>query len=124
MRKILLYTLFFLNIGYFGYGQNDRRDRLESIQIAFITKELSLSPDEAQRFWPVYNEYKDELAQARRASREDEVAFEEKVIQVKKKFKAEFKKVLGTDDRANEVFVAEKNFREMLRKELQNRRKN
>jgi hypothetical protein len=30
---------------------------LESQRIAFLTKELSLTPEEAQVFWPVYNEY-------------------------------------------------------------------
>ena len=125
MKKILLYTLFFLNISYFCFGQNEnKKDRVESIQIAFLTKELSLTPEEAQKFWPIYNDYKGELAQARKESREDEVEFEEKVLTVRKKYKGEFKKVLGSDERANQVFVAEKNFREMLRKELQNRRKN
>jgi hypothetical protein len=124
MKKILLYTLFFINISYFCFGQTDKKDRLESIQIAFLTKELSLTPEEAQKFWPVYNDYKAELAQARKASREDEVEFEEKVLTVRKKYKGEFKKVLDSDERANEVFVAEKNFREMLRKELQKRQDN
>lgn len=36
---------------------NDKRAQLESQKIAFITKTLNLSVAEAQKFWPVYNEY-------------------------------------------------------------------
>lgn len=35
----------------------DVEDRIESLKIAFITEKLSLSPDESQQFWPIYNEY-------------------------------------------------------------------
>ncbi len=123
MKKIILYTLIFLNINYFCYAQQDsRKNKVETIQIAYLTKQLSLSPEEAQKFWPVYNEYRDELVDVRKDARNDEVLFEEKIINVKKKYKSEFKRVLGSDNRANQVFIAEKDFREMLRKELMNRR--
>jgi len=123
MKKILLSTLILLNISYFCFAQGEnRKNRIEAIQIAYLTKELSLTSDEAQKFWPVYNEYRDEMMAARKETREDEVLFEEKVVNVRKKYKGEFKKVLGTDQRVNQVFVAEKSFREMLRKELMKRR--
>ncbi len=32
------------------------RDEIQSQKIAFFTQELDLSPQEAQQFWPVYNE--------------------------------------------------------------------
>jgi hypothetical protein len=35
----------------------DAEDRIESLKIAFITEKLSLSPEESQQFWPIYNEY-------------------------------------------------------------------
>lgn len=125
MKKILLSTLFFLNISYFCFSQpGDRKNRLETIQIAYLTKELSLTQEEAQKFWPVYNDYRSELVQVRKETKDDEVLSDEKVLNVRKKYKSEFKKVLGTDQRVNQVFLAEKNFRELLRKELMNRRRN
>jgi len=36
---------------------NDKRAQLESQKIAFITKQLNLTVSEAQKFWPVYNEF-------------------------------------------------------------------
>jgi hypothetical protein len=34
-----------------------RHQEIESKKIAFITREISLTPEEAMVFWPVYNEY-------------------------------------------------------------------
>ena len=125
MKKILLLTLFLLNINYFCYSQvNNRKNNIEAIQIAYLTRELSLSPDEAQKFWPIYNEYRDELLVVRKELRDDEIMFEEKVVNIRKKYKTDFKKVLDTDIRVNQVFLAEKSFRELLRKELIKRRGN
>lgn len=38
------------------------RERMKSEKIGFITMELNLSPEEAQVFWPVYNEVADQKA--------------------------------------------------------------
>ncbi len=125
MKKILLLTLFLLNINYFCFSQvQNRKNNIEAIQIAYLTRELSLSSDEAQKFWPIYNEYRDELLAVRKEVRDDEIMFEEKVVNIRKKYKTDFKKVLVTDQRVNQVFLAEKSFRELLRKELMKRRGN
>jgi len=45
------------------YAQGSRRpalNRLEAQRVAHITNELELTTQEAQVFWPVYNEYKAE----------------------------------------------------------------
>lgn len=41
-----------------SYGQNDKmREKIESARIALITERLDLSPKQAEKFWPVYNEF-------------------------------------------------------------------
>lgn len=41
-------------------GRNkETKDKIKALAIAHITKELDLSTDEAQNFWPLYNEVKD-----------------------------------------------------------------
>ena len=32
-------------------------DKIESARIALITERLGLTPDQAQKFWPIYNEF-------------------------------------------------------------------
>lgn len=43
-----------------AYAQKDRplEERIEAQRIAFITQRVNLSPEEAQSFWPIYNEYR------------------------------------------------------------------
>ena len=48
-----------------GYMSKDVRERIEAQRVAFITQQLRLTPDEAARFWPVYNEYRDALKEMR-----------------------------------------------------------
>ena len=38
-------------------GQNPNRERLDAYKIAFFTKRMNLTSQEAERFWPVYNEF-------------------------------------------------------------------
>ena len=53
-------------------AQDDAMRKIESARIALITERLDLSPEQAQRFWPIYNEYstqrkalREQLTQAR-----------------------------------------------------------
>jgi hypothetical protein len=39
-----------------GQGQDDN-DRLTAYKIAFFTQRLDLSPAEAEKFWPLYNDF-------------------------------------------------------------------
>lgn len=56
-----------------GFGANaqslNKREQLESQKVAFFTQQLNLTVDEAQVFWPLYNEYQQkdgELNKSRR----------------------------------------------------------
>ncbi len=77
MKNIYSLTVF-LFIATVIYSQNntfeERLNNLRSQKIAFITQRLNLTIDEAQVFWPVYNELaqkKDQLNKRRK-----EIAFE------------------------------------------------
>ncbi len=52
-----------------GKGKDEKWKQIESAKIAFFTTELDLSPEEAQVFWPVYNQYMDELWESRKENR-------------------------------------------------------
>jgi hypothetical protein len=40
-------------------GQNPNLEKLNAYKIAFFTKKLNLTSQEAEKFWPVYNEFQD-----------------------------------------------------------------
>ena len=48
---------------------HQNKEKLESARIAYFTSRMNLTPDEAARFWPVYNEYRKAMDEARRANR-------------------------------------------------------
>ena len=109
-----------------GQGQKPTKPQdgpnVMGLKIAFITRHLSLSTDEAQKFWPVYYDYSDKVRALRNESKDDELAFEEKLLNERKKFKVEMKKILGTDERANKALSVDREFNNVLKKELEQRR--
>lgn len=59
---VILTLLFTVNI----FAQPGKHDKVEALKISFITQKVNLSPQEAQSFWPVYNEYSDKIKFARK----------------------------------------------------------
>jgi hypothetical protein len=103
--------------------RDESKQRLEAIQIAYLTKELSLTTQDAEKFWPVYNKYQDELrGLLKNSGEEDVLTRQQKALDIRKKYKPDFVKILGTD-RTNKLFQSEDKFREMVKRELQNRQK-
>lgn len=120
-----------------------RKEKMEAMKVAFITKELDLSPEEAQTFWPVYNEYQDELGKLRKEKHEkfqgyydkmDELSdkqlnefvdykiiYDQRQLDIKKKYLMEFKKVLPIKKVA-QLFRAEYHFKKKLFAEMQQRK--
>ncbi len=96
--------------------------RLEAIKIAYVTNALKLTEEEAQKFWPVFNQYTAEMKIARKANWDDELKREEAILEIRKKYKPEFKKILVDDARVNQIYKLEKEFISMLQKELKERR--
>ena len=64
------FALFSLNSNAQPKEHNNWHERMMSEKIAFITSELDLSPEEAQVFWPVYNQIAKEQAVKQKAVKE------------------------------------------------------
>ncbi len=90
----------------------------------FFWEELSLTPEESTKLFPIYNSYREELKTIKKDKGNDEIEYAEQVLTVRKKYKAQFKEVLGTDERVNKMFLAEKNFKKILEEELDKRKRN
>jgi Spy/CpxP family protein refolding chaperone len=67
MKKFLPIVLFFITIQGFsqGFGEN-KREQIKALKIAFITDKLALTPDEATKFWPIFNDFEAKQDQIRR----------------------------------------------------------
>ncbi|TAL60732.1 MAG: hypothetical protein EPN88_15515, partial [Bacteroidetes bacterium] len=65
---VLLTLLMFTGIRL--TAQNQNLEKLNAFKIGFFTKKLNLTSQEAEKFWPVYNEYqkqKDMIQQDKRS---------------------------------------------------------
>jgi Skp family chaperone for outer membrane proteins len=61
---LLAITLF----SFLSIKAQEGNDKIESLKIAYITKRLLLTPEESQKFWPVYNQYEAEKKQIRQST--------------------------------------------------------
>lgn len=112
-----------------------KHERMESMRIAFLTQKLDLTPEEAQKFWPVYNEFhkrKEEMARKRRQETkgtkekldslndkqvetliDGEIAFKQRMLDLEKEYHAKFKSVLPIKKVAR-LYKAEEQFTRKL----------
>jgi hypothetical protein len=147
MKKLLL-TLTLITIGiatvWAQQGRPERFDheQFKSNKIAFITQALNLKPAEAEKFWPIYNQFENErnkLFDQRREmermimERSDNLS-EKEYTELSRKFAALFKEEGDLTQRYNEQFLkilpakkvvelykAEYNFRKELLRQYRNR---
>ncbi|MEM1119373.1 MAG: hypothetical protein AAGJ18_02935 [Bacteroidota bacterium] len=61
MQKIIISIILCLSLAtthtFAQGGKKQLRERIAARKVSFITNRLELTPEEAQQFWPVYNEY-------------------------------------------------------------------
>jgi hypothetical protein len=143
MKKHVLAILFLLLAGL-SFAQpkdTERKDRLKAHKIAFISTELELSPEEAEKFWPIYNELDAKLEVLLLERRgmlkkmhhfvdlsDDEAyelttnifAIEAKQTQLRLDYLPKFAEVIGKK-KAAQVYLAEEKFKRELLKKLKNR---
>jgi hypothetical protein len=122
MKKLYI-LMIFISIAGFARAQDDlpsekRQQDIEALKVAFISKELELTPDEAQKFWPVYNQYSKELKTTIKDDA-DVLDRDEKVLNLRKRYRDQFTKILG-QQRMNRIFNAEGRFRQLLIKSMRN----
>jgi hypothetical protein len=129
MKKLLfiiaiIFGGFSVVIAQSEVNQN-RADKVQALKIAFITQKLDFTPEEAQRFWPVYNRYETEKNQVMISNKRggDVIDNEEKVLNIKKRYRSEFVQVIG-QPKTNAFFNVEREFRGVLMRHLNNKQGN
>lgn len=114
MKHILLYL--FLLTGFATQAQsqpddNRKEDKIQALYIAYITRELNLSEDEAQKFWPIHAQYDSELKSV--SLDMPELERQQATLNIKKKYQERFTRVLGPA-RTNNFFQKDGEFRKKL----------
>lgn len=151
MKNILLISFFVLGF-YYAKAQvpienkkapnqstmHDKREKVEAMKIGYLTEQLNLSPAEAQKFWPVYNEFQQKQQQTKKSWRQFEngqispddlsdeqlnelmlARIESKIdeAQLEKQYHQKFIDVLGIPKTA-QLYKAENDFKRELLKQI------
>ena len=66
MRHLILMSLFILPLLGQAQMRKEKKEQLKALKIAYITEELQLTPEEAARFWPVFNAFEDKQREIRK----------------------------------------------------------
>ncbi|WP_291103211.1 MULTISPECIES: sensor of ECF-type sigma factor [unclassified Flavobacterium] len=65
-NRLFPIIIFLLSIHSFSQPRfGEKREQIKALKVAFITNELSLTSDEAARFWPIYNAFDDKQFELR-----------------------------------------------------------
>lgn len=151
MKKLRLFLVILLFCEWHpGLAQNppppdgrSPREKIEAMKVGFLTNRLDLTANEAKEFWPVYNQYQDELEKLRKSRRDNlmnarqnfdemsdadvdqlisgEFSFRQNELDIMKKYNPMFRKILPAKKVAK-LYVAEEDFKRKLLEQLQERR--
>lgn len=113
MKKRLLILLLICS-GFAGLAQNEepapQEGKIQERMREYIQNKLNLSRNEAEKFTPVFTRYFREFAQTHRENRGDKLILQQKIIELRVRYRGEFRQVMD-EQRANKVYVYEDEFR-------------
>lgn len=114
MKKLLLILVLFLLTDFASFAQNEEpaqdAGKIQDRMREYVQNRLSLSKKEAEKFSPVFVRYFREFAQAHRENKGDVLRFQQRVIELRLRYRDEFRQILD-EPRANKVFKYEDQFR-------------
>ncbi len=118
-----------------GERQSQYASKIESTKENYIISQLQLSPDEADRFMPVYRQYQQEVISIRRQKRKNnsseqsngndqinrELYLDQQLLEVKKRYNGEFLKILSPQ-KVSMLYKSERQFNDELIRQMGERR--
>jgi hypothetical protein len=150
MRKTIPHITVFMLIGIvslsnlFGQPDGSRSEKIKAFKVSYITSQLNLTSDEAQKFWPVYNEFETELEKIQKERRTEVFSKQEQIdgmsdneieaildkkfeldlkeVQLRNKYLDKYKKVLPVRKVAK-LYIAELKFKLILLEEIKKRKR-
>ena len=141
MKKwISIAILLFLGANLLSAQDVPGRQRLKAQRVAFITERIDLTPEEAEKFWPLFNQFENDKKDIQKKYKNpkrianmtdeeiekqllDSIAKDQELLDLKKSYFSKFKKVISVRKIAM-LQVAEKEFRRSIVDKLKENRGN
>ena len=145
MKKLSILILFIFFSAGMSLAQQgpDRQDKIYAAKVAFFTARLQLTPQEAEKFWPVYNDYqnqRDKIIQQRKNTTQyyiknadnlsdkeidrilnDYINYQKQETALLETFNTKLKEILP-ERKVIKVYITEIQFRNYLLGQLRNNR--
>ncbi|MCP9761533.1 Spy/CpxP family protein refolding chaperone [Lacihabitans soyangensis] len=143
MKNIFLYISLIISTISFGQrpgGNPPGGERIRAMKVGMITNELKLTESQAEKFWPIYNNYSEEKneihQEIRRLSkrpgedlsnnelmkRQDKILeLQQDELNITKKYRDNFLRVISAQQYSS-LMAAERKFNQMLLDKLKERR--
>lgn len=103
----MVLSIWCLSLQARAQDNSENQEKIKSMQAMFFNEQLNLTPEEAKNFWPLYNQYREEIKsinqklrnlESENLSPEQKLAkknqLEEQKLAISKKYQDQFKKVL------------------------------
>lgn len=129
-QKVFFSIVLLMSFAVFCNAQNKPDQQLRAIKVGLLTDRMKLTPQQSERFWPVYNRYENEMRTIwhakhalndRKGNSKEKVdelqQLEQQKVVVRGKYKDEFLKVISADQLAA-MYQAEQEFKNLLLKRL------
>ncbi len=143
MKKIPVIIALLIVFSGLVSAQTPGQNKVYAAKVAFFTEKLQLTPQEAEKFWPVYNDYqnrKDRITQQRRTTTDyyiknadnlsdkeidqilnDYINYQKQETALLETFNTKLKEILP-ERKVIKVYITEIQFRNYLLGQLRNNR--
>lgn len=108
MKKILYIISLFLIASNTLLAQNDD-EKIRDKMSEYIQQRMRLGKNEAERFTPVFLRYFREWRTALKENRTDRLILQQKVVELRLRYRNEFKEIVG-ERRSNEIYENQEKF--------------
>jgi hypothetical protein len=140
MKQLPIFFLLLITLPSFSqteFAQQDSikgREKIKAARVAYITEQLNLTPQEAEKFWPLYNAYADkrhdlkkQYREAKRSNQTDQalidlnLKLEQQKLDLEKDFYNQVNGVIPAN-KLIKLREAEANFKKIILKQLHERK--
>ncbi len=117
MKHILLFVFLLTGCISFGYAQEEepnpqkKEQKIQALYVAYITQQLNLNEEEAQKFWPLHKQFDSDLKTI--DLNMPELSRQQAVLDIKKRYQEKFTKVIG-NNRTDDFYRKDAEFRKKL----------
>jgi hypothetical protein len=109
MKKILFILTLFLLTASVSMAQDDDDEKIRDKMREYIQQRMGLNRNEAERFTPVFLRYFREWRTTLKDNRRDRLILQQKVVELRLRYRTEFKEIVG-ERRSNEVYEHQEKF--------------